>query len=164
MSRVVHCKRDPFDVYVGRPGPWGNKFSHLDNSAAEFKCATREEAVESYEDWLLSQPAMIVKAYRELRGKVLGCWCAPKACHGDVLARVANGPLLTAQVTSKRFVAGIVLLSDVCVESAPILKCVGKTRDQIRELCRRNGWRVAVVQAPNTALTSTSTSANATGR
>jgi len=21
-----------------------------------------------------------------LRGKVLGCWCVPKACHGDVLA------------------------------------------------------------------------------
>jgi hypothetical protein len=21
---------------------------------------------------------------------VLGCWCAPKACHGDVLASIAN--------------------------------------------------------------------------
>ena len=23
---VVHCKRAPFDVYIGRPGPWGNSF------------------------------------------------------------------------------------------------------------------------------------------
>lgn len=26
----------------------------------------------------------------ELRGKVLGCWCAPKMCHGDVLAELAE--------------------------------------------------------------------------
>jgi hypothetical protein len=24
--RVVHCKREPYDVYIGRPGPWGNPF------------------------------------------------------------------------------------------------------------------------------------------
>jgi len=29
-------------------------------------------------------------ALPELRGKVLGCWCAPKACHGDVLVSLAN--------------------------------------------------------------------------
>ncbi|MGD9564460.1 MAG: DUF4326 domain-containing protein [Pyrinomonadaceae bacterium] len=28
----------------------------------------------------------------ELRGKVLGCWCSPKVCHGDVLARLLNAP------------------------------------------------------------------------
>jgi hypothetical protein len=22
---------------------------------------------------------------------VLGCWCAPRACHGDVLVRLAEG-------------------------------------------------------------------------
>lgn len=26
----------------------------------------------------------------ELEGKILGCWCAPQACHGDVLAELAN--------------------------------------------------------------------------
>ena len=26
----------------------------------------------------------------ELKGKVLGCWCAPQACHGDTLAELAN--------------------------------------------------------------------------
>jgi len=25
-----------------------------------------------------------------LRGKILGCYCAPLACHGDILARIAN--------------------------------------------------------------------------
>jgi hypothetical protein len=35
---------------------------------------------------------MIEKAKRELKGKVLGCWCSPKACHGDILAKIANEP------------------------------------------------------------------------
>lgn len=26
-KRVVHCKRDKFDVYIGRPGKWGNPFT-----------------------------------------------------------------------------------------------------------------------------------------
>jgi hypothetical protein len=28
----------------------------------------------------------------ELRGLDLVCWCAPKACHGDVLLKLANDP------------------------------------------------------------------------
>jgi len=28
-------------------------------------------------------------ALHELEGKTLGCWCPPRACHGDVLARLA---------------------------------------------------------------------------
>jgi hypothetical protein len=26
----------------------------------------------------------------ELKGKILGCWCSPKSCHGDVLSELAN--------------------------------------------------------------------------
>lgn len=54
---VVHCKRSAFDVYIGRPGPWGNPFSHLPKSAAKFRCASREESITRYEAWLLAQPS-----------------------------------------------------------------------------------------------------------
>jgi len=87
---VVHFRREPFDVYIGRPSIWGNPFSHLPSSAARFRVATREEAIEQYEAWLLSHPALVERARRELAGKVLGCWCKPLPCHGDVLARIAN--------------------------------------------------------------------------
>ncbi len=87
---VVHCKREPFDVYIGRPGPWGNPFSHLASSHAEVTVSSREEAIACYEEWLKGQPDLIVRAKQELRGKVLGCWCDPHACHGSVLARIAN--------------------------------------------------------------------------
>lgn len=87
---VVHCKRSPFDAYIGRPSPWCNPFSHLPKSAAKFQCSSREEAVDKYAGWLISQPGLVAKVKRELRGRVLGCWCAPKLCHGHVLTFVAN--------------------------------------------------------------------------
>lgn len=90
MSLVVHCKKAPFDVYVGRPSPWGNPFSHLPTSAARFRVATRGEALTRFEAWLLAQPELVARVKRELCGKVLGCWCAPLPCHGDVLSRIAN--------------------------------------------------------------------------
>jgi hypothetical protein len=81
-GRVVHCKRKPFDVYIGRPSKWGNPF-------VIGKDGTRDEVIRKYEAWLQTQPSLLV-ALPELRGKVLGCWCAPRACHGDVLARLTE--------------------------------------------------------------------------
>jgi hypothetical protein len=89
---VVHCKREGYDVYIGRPSDWGNPFSHLPASAAKWRVATREESIRKYEEWLLEQPELLERVRQELRGKVLGCWCSPLPCHGDVLARIANAP------------------------------------------------------------------------
>ena len=82
MTTVVHCKREPYDVYIGRPSDWGNPFRLG-------KDGTREQVVSKYEAWLMTQPQLLDRLV-ELRGKRLGCWCAPQACHGDVLARAAD--------------------------------------------------------------------------
>lgn len=92
MTGVVHCKKAPFDVYIGRPSPWGNPFSHKAGTLAEFRVATREEAIERFRGWFLAQPDLVERCKKELRGKVLGCWCKPKACHGDILAEIADSP------------------------------------------------------------------------
>lgn len=91
-TKVVHCKKEPYDVYIGRPSKWGNPFTHLDNSTqAEFKVATREEAVNAYRDWILNGEGQhLLLDLHELKGKTLGCWCAPKACHGDILAELVQ--------------------------------------------------------------------------
>jgi hypothetical protein len=86
---VVHCKKEKFDVYIGRPSPWGNPFSHLDGTLAQFKVASRDEAVDKFREWLLANPVLMARL-PELKGKVLACWCHPKRCHGDVLAELAN--------------------------------------------------------------------------
>jgi Domain of unknown function (DUF4326) len=85
-SKVVHCKRDSYDVYIGRPSKWGNPF-------VIGRDGTRSEVIEMYRTWLYLEPRTKLReeARRELRGKRLGCFCAPLACHGDILLELANG-------------------------------------------------------------------------
>lgn len=96
---VVHCRRAPYDVYVGRSSaglpegvsecPWGNPFSSISAKQQDgFDDLATRTAV--YLQWLLTQPELLSRARAELPGKVLGCWCAPRYCHGWVLAAVAN--------------------------------------------------------------------------
>ena len=74
---VVHCKRERYDVYIGRPSKWGNPY-------VIGRDGTREQVIAKYRAWVLRRPELVA-ALGELRGKVLGCWCAPQPCHGDVL-------------------------------------------------------------------------------
>jgi hypothetical protein len=89
LENVVHIKKAPYDVYVGRPSKWGNPYSHKPGTLAEFKVRTRKEAIEKFEQYLLNNKELM-RDLPALRGKVLGCWCKPKPCHGDILAKHAN--------------------------------------------------------------------------
>lgn len=91
---VVHCKKSPYDIYIGRQcysmpkgevSLWGNPFVMKDQSESE-----RIRVSNEYRQWVYSQPDLIQKIRRELKGKILGCFCSPKSCHGDTLAEVAN--------------------------------------------------------------------------
>jgi len=72
-------------VRISRPGPWGNPY-RLAPGAGEVE---RARAIATYEHHLDSRPDLPA-ALPELRGKALGCYCAPLACHGDVLAARVN--------------------------------------------------------------------------
>ena len=91
-QETVHCKKEKFDVYIGRPTIWGNPFSHKDGTLAEYKMDTRDEAIEMYEfymrDKIEKSPELKKLMIKQLDGKILGCWCAPKKCHGDVLIKI----------------------------------------------------------------------------
>lgn len=91
-TRVVHCKKEPYDVYIGRPSPFGNPYSNEFDTLAEFKVKNRTEAIKAYrkyaEDKMKSDPEFALLV-RGLQAKVLGCWCKPKKCHGDILAELA---------------------------------------------------------------------------
>jgi len=86
MPKVLNKYKDGVPtgaVYIGRPSKWGNPF-------VIGKDGTREEVIAKYRTWLLAQPAKVEAVKRELAGKDLVCFCAPKGCHGDVLLEVAN--------------------------------------------------------------------------
>jgi len=77
---VVHVNKDEYDIYIGRPSKWGNPFSiGIDG--------TRKEVIEKYEKYILGNKELMNDLH-ELEGKILGCWCKPKACHGDVLVKL----------------------------------------------------------------------------
>ncbi len=78
--KVVHCKKEKYDVYIGRPGKWGNPFTLG-------KDGTREEVIKKYENYLLGNTDLI-NSLNELKGKILGCWCKPQDCHGDILIKL----------------------------------------------------------------------------
>ena len=83
MPRVYnkHHKNAPKDaVYVGRPSKWGNPYA----ISGEI---TREKAVEYYRQHVRGKEEAI---RTELRGRDLVCFCAPLACHADILLEIAN--------------------------------------------------------------------------
>jgi len=80
---VVDFRKESCDVYIGRPSKWGSPY----RIGAD---GTREEVILMHEVWLQSMPELLKEVRRELKGKVLGCYCHPLMCHGDVLARIAN--------------------------------------------------------------------------
>lgn len=85
-TKIVHCKKEPFDVYIGRPSKWGNPYSHLEKSSSKYKTNTREEAINKYKEWITNGDGKhLLNDLHELDGKILGCWCKPKSCHGDIL-------------------------------------------------------------------------------
>lgn len=45
----------------------------------------REEVLEKYRKYITMKISRKEVDLEELRGKVLGCWCKPNSCHGDIL-------------------------------------------------------------------------------
>lgn len=70
-------------VYIGRPSRFGNPFQIG-------RDGTRDEVIAKYREYIMARPTLQEAARSELRGKELVCWCAPEACHGDVLLEIAN--------------------------------------------------------------------------
>lgn len=81
-TKVVHCKKEKYDIYVGRPSKWGNPF-------VIGKDGTREEILVKFREWILQQPKLLEDLI-ELKGKIIACWCKPNDCHGDILAELAD--------------------------------------------------------------------------
>lgn len=84
-TTVVNCRDNPYyDVFIGRPSIFGNPFKIGVHG-------TREEVIEKFREYLKKTPHLVELAKDVLKGKVLGCWCKPAPCHGDIWAAIVNG-------------------------------------------------------------------------
>lgn len=107
----VYNKRDknapPGAVYVGRPSKWGNPFvigvhGDRDKVVKLFRILATHIATPwwqqgetlsiDFQDAAANQWKLTFTEddIRELKGKDLVCWCAPKPCHADILLKLAN--------------------------------------------------------------------------
>lgn len=84
-SRINH-------LYIGRnvqyvngasASKWGNKFS--------VKVYGLDKCLELYEEYIRN--SHLYDELEELDGKVLGCWCKPAKCHGDILIKLLREKL-----------------------------------------------------------------------
>lgn len=85
MCEIVNKHWQKYDVYIGRGSPLGNPFP-INESIGD----TREVVINKYRIWLWKQirEGRIATSYlRSLDGKKLGCYCAPKPCHGDIVVQ-----------------------------------------------------------------------------
>ena len=94
-TRVVHVNSEEWKntpeadrVYIGRAMPRrGFKASFWQNMNRITDQVDRSEAIARYRHDV-TQSEWHMSRLEELRGKVLGCWCKPEACHGDVLVEL----------------------------------------------------------------------------
>jgi len=84
MTEVVNIKNTrEFDVYIGRGTKWGNPYKIG-------RDGTRSQVIAKFEYYLLNNEKLL-REVRHLKDKILGCHCAPLACHGHILAKYAEG-------------------------------------------------------------------------
>jgi len=84
LNARITGKTVPGAVYVGRPSEFGNPF-------VVGRDGSRAEVIRHYVAWLHDHPDIVERARRELAGKDLICWCAPEACHAEILRDLALG-------------------------------------------------------------------------
>lgn len=89
-TTVVNIRVEECDVYIGRGSVWGNPFSTKSSKYDVIRVDTVEDAIRLYEDYIRARIQYEPKKYdiEFLRGKTLGCYCKPGACHGDVLVKI----------------------------------------------------------------------------
>ncbi len=85
-TRVVNVKKEPYDVYIGRP-------SNLQNPYHIGADGTREDVIEKHREYVFARIAREPKFLDDilaLKDKTIGCFCEPLACHGDLYVWICD--------------------------------------------------------------------------
>ncbi len=84
LRLIAWAQEQGLYVRIDRTTDWGNPFI-VDEDG------NRDEVIQNFDEHYLACKPSLQRRFDDLRGKVLGCWCYPDSCHGDVLIRNAYG-------------------------------------------------------------------------
>ena len=79
--RVVNIYKESYSHYIGRPGPLSNIF-HIG------KDGTREDVIRKFEEHARYWPGLMDKIKALPEDAILGCYCNPLPCHGDIIVKL----------------------------------------------------------------------------
>ena len=82
--KVVNLRNENYTVYIGRGSKFGNPFKIG-------RDGNRQEVIDKYIVWVLNHPSNseLHKAIYNLpKDVILGCYCKPLACHGDIIIKI----------------------------------------------------------------------------
>ncbi len=100
-----HDFREGVDQWIDRKTPLGNPWTHLKGKTlAKYHCATRDESIARYSEWLDAQIAAgtnrevldeLNRLYKIAKSGdlYLVCWCEPMNCHGRKIKAVIESKL-----------------------------------------------------------------------
>lgn len=78
LALVAWAKAEGVFERIDRASVFGNPF--VLNQDGD-----RDQVIAAYRDYYLPHKPSIIARLPDLNGRVLGCWCYPERCHGDVL-------------------------------------------------------------------------------
>jgi hypothetical protein len=93
MCRVVNKYKEPYTVYIGRGSKWGNPYSHKSGTKVLYRVNCRQESIEMFKKYLWNEikcGRITLQDLLSLDGEVLGCYCKPQNCHGDVIVKAVE--------------------------------------------------------------------------
>lgn len=76
QTGIVNIKNSGYDVYIGRGSQFGNPFKIGVHGS-------RKQVIEKFREYFYSNEELQNEVLK-LKGKILGCYCKPKSCHGDI--------------------------------------------------------------------------------
>ncbi len=121
MIHVINVSKEDYSFspnyfYIGRSNLGnilGNPYTHLpvEKTIALYECKDRDEAISKYADYfdtMYGHNIEFTKAIDEIYEKYkngeevfLGCWCKPKLCHGDIIAKKLQERLIKEKIKER---------------------------------------------------------------
>ena len=86
-TKVVNIRYEDFDVYIGRAGR--GQDGYFGNPYILTLGEKRGSSIEKFKTYFFNRiktDQEFKKRIHALKGKILGCFCKPYPCHGDVIA------------------------------------------------------------------------------